>query len=134
MPVERIEYKDDKYDVVLTVRQATVIDGMNRSVLVSKMYALAPTRDGASEVEQFQRVVLIQTYPACLAATDIESSGEVELTTSITPEDFLLLPEVLFKQWEEAVFRLNEHWIFRRTSSAEGDTEGEASEPNEESN
>lgn len=131
MLVEKIEYKNDEYDVKLSVRQATVLDGINRSALVSRMFIEIPHDDEASEVERYRRVLLLQTYPACLTATDIESNGTKELTSNITPEEFLTLPDALVKQWEDTVFRLNPHWVFRRPTTAE-DISGEASEPNEE--
>jgi hypothetical protein len=127
---ERIEYKDGQYDVVLTVRQATVLDGMERSAIVANMFAQNPHSADMTDIQRYRRVMLLQTYPACLAATNIESRGMKELSTDLTPEEFLGLPEVLVKQWEDTVFRLNGHWLFRAV--VKEDATGEAHEPNDE--
>lgn len=132
MKEETIEYKNDKLNVVLTVRQATVMDGMNRSVLLAKMYGDTPDIDSLSDVERLRRMLLVRTYPACLAVTSVINRGEDAILMDMTPEQFLTLPDALVMQWEDAVFRLNPHWVIRRRTSQEDDEEGEAKEPNEE--
>jgi len=128
---ETFEYKSDKLNVVFTVRQATVFDGMNRSVLLSQMYSTTPSGEDMSEVERLRRMLLIRTYPACLAVTSVINRGDDAILMDMTPEEFLQLPDVLVMQWEEVVFRLNPHWVIRRRSSQENVPEGEAKEPSE---
>lgn len=131
MKEETIEYKDGALNIVLTVRQATVLDGMTRSVRVAQMYAKPLEGEDVSDVERMQRLMLIQAYPACLTVTSVVNRGEDAISMDMTPEEFLALPDILVIQWEEVVFRLNPHWVVKRRSQAEEDL-GEVSEPNEE--
>jgi len=130
MTTRVIQFKDNDYDVTLTVRSATVLDGMTRSVLIAQMFAQPFDASKADVTARLRRVLLLHTYPGCIAATSFENQEAKKLLdTTLTPEDFLGLPEALVLEWEKVVFELNPHWITERTSEKE--TKGEANEPND---
>ena len=131
MPTKVITYKDELYNVTLTVRNATVLDGMTRSVLLAQMFAQPLEETVSPELARFRRVLLLHTYPACLAATGFKNRKATRtITAEITPEEFFQLPETLVKEWETAVFEINSHWNPIRASDEE-ETEGEAKEPSD---
>jgi len=130
MTTKVIQFKDDEYDVTLTVRSATVLDGMTRSVLIAQIFAQPFDASKAEIKARLRRVLLIHTHPACIAVTDFENrEAKKVLDATLTSEDFLGLPEVLVLEWEHVVFELNPHWEAERSSKKE--TKGEAAEPND---
>lgn len=130
MTTKVIQFKDDEYDVTLTVRSATVLDGMTRSVLIAQIFAQPFDASKAEIKARLRRVLLIHTHPACIAVTDFENrEAKKVLDATLTSEDFLGLPEVLVLEWENVVFELNPHWEAERSSKKE--TKGEAAEPND---
>jgi len=131
MITKEIVYKDDQYNVTLTVKQATVLDGMTRSVLIAQMFAQPIDENITEEKARFRRVLLLHTYPACIAATDFKNGkAKKKLTAEIASEDFLRLPDSLVYEWEKAVFELNPHWEVGKKPTKKEETKGEAAEPN----
>lgn len=130
MATKAITYKDDLYDVTLTVKCATVLDGMTRSVLIAQMFSKAANEDLTAEKARLRRVLLLHTYPACVAATDFENrTAKRKLTAELSPEEFLQLPDGLVFEWEKVVFELNPHWDIGKVPDKK--TEGEAKEPSD---
>ena len=123
-----VTYKDDEYDVELTVRQATVMDGMDRSAKMALIHAQPFDAEGATATARFRRYMLMQTYAACLSVTEIVNHGTKKLKPDISPEDFLELPDSLVLVWDRAVFELNSHWVIRVKEEDEK-TLGEAPAP-----
>jgi len=108
-----VTYKDDDYDVELTIRQATVMDGMDRSANMALIHAQPFDVGKASNTDRFRRFMLMQTYSACLAVTEIVNHGTKKLKKDISPDDFLELPDGLVVPWDNTVFELNPHWVMR---------------------
>ena len=131
-----VKYKDSEYDVTFTVRQATVMDGLTRSVHLAEAYT-EPQDDDTSMVKRLQRIMIIHTLPACLAVTTVENSAEalkkLDLD-ALTHEDFLQLPEEMVFHWERAVFKLNPHWEVQAPTSEEEAAQGEKNEPGDSGN
>jgi len=129
-----VEYKDEEYDVTLTVRRASALDGIDRSIRVAQIYGPRRKKGEPEEVrstrDQLRRILLLQGYPACLAVTSIESRGKKTLSVELLPEEFLQLPDELVFHWEIAVFDLNPHWVVKAPDD-EDDEEGEATEPDD---
>jgi len=121
-----VKYQDDEYNVVLTVRQATVADGMDRGSRMAVMYSQPFDHATATAAERMTRYMLFQTYPSCLAVTEFVSTGTKTLDANISPEEFLELPDSLVFVWDRAVFELNPHWA---KSDREEETRGEAQAP-----
>ena len=132
-----LTYKDENYNVDITVRQATVADGIHRSVLVAQMYTLPAVTDTklASE-SRITRLLLLHTYPACLSVSTFKHRKSVKkLEEDMSTDAFLALPDVMVFQWEQIVFELNPHWdIQRAAKESVEETKGEALEPNDEKN
>lgn len=98
MRQEVVDYKDDTYDVLITVRAARVIDGIRRTCIMA---------------EQIGEPVEAYLYPTCICSVDsIENRdpGKKQLSQYLTAEEFLELPEALVILWEEAAYRANPHW------------------------
>jgi hypothetical protein len=135
MKTQKVLYKDEEYDLELTVRQATVADGMERSVRLAQLHGSRATKaqDTAKLQENLKDrmhyLLLLQMYPACMAVTDIVSRGSIKVTAEMSPEEFMQLPDKLVVDWERVVFALNEHWVMRR--SEESDEKGEGKEPSD---
>lgn len=130
MTTKVIQFKDDDYDVTLTVRSATVLDGMMRSVLIAQTFAQPFDFDKADEIARLRRILLLHAYPGCISVTNFENrDAKKVLDATLTHEDFFGLPELLVLEWEMLVFELNPHWESERTSKKK--TKGEASEPND---
>ena len=99
MKTEKIEL--GKYKI--TVAEATTLMGMRRTML---------RLDGAEKSKDIDddalRILQSITYPD-LIATVTENKGFTEWPISF--EAFLDLPERLTGKWEDAVYRLNPHWL-----------------------
>lgn len=95
----------EKYKV--TVRRATVRDGLERGSLISR----AVEKPQEDEIAQTAAVVL---YPSAVACSDFElvdASEKVDREGKyITLDYFLSLPEDFMNRWLEAVYALNPHW------------------------
>jgi hypothetical protein len=107
MRTEVVEYKDGTLDVRLTVSEATLLLGLRRTRL--KVEA------SHGETDLDRRILLFVTYPDLVAAT-IEAEG---IPWPPDFEAFIALPEPLAIAWEEAVYRLNPHWLPRPADTGE---------------
>jgi hypothetical protein len=99
----------DGLPISVTVKEATVLLGMKRT----RMRIVAGEID---ETDIDLRILRLMTYPDLMAAT-IEQSGFDEWPLSF--EAFCALPDVFASQWEQAVYRLNPHWLPDYSQSAE---------------
>lgn len=130
-----IEYRDDEFDVLITVRAARVKDGIRRTLIMNEQLGtnlgeevarrveapkgeegetlpLAPPGAGAIGI----RLLRMYTYPACVCSIDkIENldPAKKELSPDISIEDFLELPDALVMIWEQAAYDANPHWLPR---------------------
>jgi hypothetical protein len=86
-------------DVSIIVSEATALIGMKRSRM--KVEA-SGTIDNDTDIS----ILRIITYPDLLAAT-----VEIKGMNKPTFEEFLDLPDTLVMKWEQAVYRLNPHWL-----------------------
>jgi len=128
-PSATVHFKDEQLDVTVEVRRATVLDGIRRAALTADVSKALGDDD--SPLSQFLKketgleitasiaayTLLRFTYPSCLAcvanvtnATD----SEFKVETSLTPIDFLSLPELFIEAWEDQVYILNPHWDYRK--------------------
>jgi hypothetical protein len=119
---QTLKYEDDNYKVELTVRQATVRDGMYRGILLGRVNTEVPKDENASRDDRVFRAGTITYYCACLSVTDIDSQGKKKLTKDISLDDFLDLPDAMVDPWNWSPF----------ATVQPGDEQGEAGEPNDE--
>lgn len=103
--VEVVEYQDENQSVTLTVSEATVLIGLKRTRLKLE-------QDKIEEPDPDRRLLRVITYPDLMAAT-VEADGFK--AWPVTFDEFIELPEPLAIHWEEAVYRLNPHWLPPRT-------------------
>lgn len=141
-----VRYQDDDYNVELEVGQATIAMGLARSDLWFETRALV-----GKDKSLVMRVGILQTFPACMAATisvtnlpKLDAEGEVVRDesgeevlypqllsmSSFTLDAFLALPEALGVIWKDAVFALNPHWL--PVLPEEEEEAGEVEEPSKE--
>lgn len=113
MKTEEVRFEDEDLglDVRLVVSQATVLMGMKRSRI---------KREGlnAKEEDLDRHLLRVYTFPDLIAAT-VEIEG-----LDLDFEVFLALPDTLVALWEEAVYRLNSHWL------PAPETDEESTDPN----
>lgn len=111
MKTEELRFEDQELglEVRLCISQATVLMGMKRSRL---------KREGidAGEEDVDRHLLRIFTYPDLSAATVV-----IEGLSDFDFEAFLLLPDSLIAQWEDAVYRLNPHWLPTEPEPEDGD-------------
>jgi hypothetical protein len=106
-----VEYHNDEWDVRLVVTQATVREGVTRTIRqqVARSEVGDTPPDPKLDPVGFGLYVLqVMTLPDLLAAT-IEQSGLPSWPLSF--EDFLTLPDSFNSEWEQAVYKLNPHWL-----------------------
>jgi|GEM_PF-1830718 hypothetical protein len=91
--------------VRLTVRCATVGDGMRRGMLAG-MASREPLKDSADQT------VAIVIYPRCVAVSDgvVVIGGKEIPVNELTPAEFVALPEQIGNVWFEMVIEKNPHW------------------------
>ena len=145
MRTSEIRYKDDDYEVVIVVRQASVMQGMYRTELVvageKRLYEDYPELVDTDNLSAENRVKLNilrmyyqHTFPACIAATkSITCADDTTLLilSQLTMTEFLELPESLVDVWVSAVFTDNPHWMPKLAKSKATDP-GEEKEPSDE--
>lgn len=103
--METIEYKEGKIEAHITVRKASVLDGMRRGQLIEQ----AIQQPDEDPLRQTARIVI---YPEIISATltaDIYKDG-VELPWPLPFDELIALPEDLVNPWLEAVYELNPAW------------------------
>lgn len=104
MQQEFVEYRDEMYSVLITVRAARVIDGIRRACIIAEQ----PTEPAETYLAR------THTYAACVCSVEsIENPalGKRPLLPSITVEEFLELPEALVLLWVDAAYSVNQHWL-----------------------
>lgn len=118
-----VVYKDDNYDVGITVRQATVLDGMRRAIL-----EIEAATESLNLVEEryagYLRFMTSEVYPSCMASIEEIENGEdakKKLSKDMSFSEFADLPDALFQQWQKVVYELNPHWVYRRPETPEGE-------------
>lgn len=120
MPDRReLTYEGGGLTVKLTLRAATVLDGMRRALLQGRAasYLDAQPENEANGLDMTARGLLVRIlYPDLLACV-VTASG---IDQDMQPGEFLDLPEPFTDAWQNLVYELNPHWYpFRRESEAE---------------
>jgi hypothetical protein len=80
-------------DLTITLRTATVLDGMRRGELLGQAFE-HPNSD------TLVQTAAIVFYPPCVACSDWKG----------TLDEFMALPETLVDEWLAAAYELNPHW------------------------
>ena len=118
-----VVYEDDNYDVEITVRQATVLDGMRRAIL-----EIEASAESLVVVEEkhagYLRFMISEVYPSCMASIESIENGEdakKKLSKEMSFDEFASLPDALFQQWQKVVYELNLHWVYRRPETKQGE-------------
>lgn len=141
--MKEIKYKDEEYDVAIFVRRATLLDGMERSVMIASALRArgvelgdveAPEEDAAPSIEVSKSFLELYTFPNCVACTSEvrnakEASKLVPPVEDLTFEEFINLPEQLAMMWVEAAVELNPRWAV----GFGADESGEGNEPDSKS-
>jgi len=125
MKTQIIEYRDDEYDVVITVKQATLADGLRRQAKIAEMVETLKKEEAQGETRSLiERFAILRLFPECTIGTaNIENrdANKKQLSTEMSIADFLELPEALVVMWQTAIYACNPQWILKM--------EGEAQEP-----
>jgi len=128
----KVEYSDDDYDVVITVRQSSMASSIKRQVLHGKQAALIAQREKEGEpVSIIYRYYALQMLPQLYGSTvEIVNAkdAKLKLPDEMDIDEFMELPEALVVLWEEAALGVNPHWLPQRD-----DESGEESEPDKNS-
>ena len=131
MRESKVEYSDDSYDVVITVRQASMKSSIKRQVLVGKQAALlAKRKEEGESVPVHYRYYALQTLPQLFGSTvEIVNAKDAKqkLPDEMDIDEFMELPEALVALWQEAALGVNPHWL------PKDDESGEESEPDKSS-
>lgn len=138
MQESSIKYEDGQYNVEIVVHQATVRDGIQRTLLLNQQLCELKAQEKAGKsADLMTRAVATLTYPACMAATAEVRNLDVnkkQLKKKLTLDEFMELPDALVYLWEDAAFQLNPHWLppapkkKKKPEEGEGGEEGEAGE------
>ena len=133
MRESKVEYSDDDYDVVITVRQSSMASSIKRQVLHGKQAALLKQREKEGESVPFHyRYYALQTLPQLFGSTVeiVNAKGaKLKLPDEMGIDEFMELPEALVVLWEKATYGVNPHWM----ATPEDDDSGEESEPDKSS-
>ncbi len=114
----KIRYQDDELNVRIEIREARVIDGYKRQVMLSNLVGSSPPISSDTPVTDVATYILKAfTYPNVISATTriVNLKGAKkrlpESPEKLTFEALLELPEKLVRIWEDAVIELNPHWM-----------------------
>lgn len=123
MQSEKVTYADDYYDVVISIRQATVLDGMRRSILEieASEYPIDTVEEKHAGYLWF---MMSEAYPSCLACVEEFENGEdaeKKLSKNMSFEVFANLPDALFQQWQKVAYNLNPHWRYQKPETKKGE-------------
>jgi hypothetical protein len=103
-----IVYKDQYYDVTLTVKQGTFADGIRRAALQGESLLAGPIE---GMLENLSVLITQWIRPSCLAGlASVENRGEHEIKPEPTLEEFMEYPDALIELWQNTVWELNPHW------------------------
>jgi hypothetical protein len=126
-------YKDDSYDVEIVVRQATLGASFKRIKLRSREQAQMKAKDAEVSSDPLMLWTAFRALPDCLGATvEIRNldKEKQQLSTELSFDEFLELPEALIMLWQESTYEVNPHWL---PSPREEDESGEAEGPSDNS-
>lgn len=106
MQSEHITYDADGVKAELDISAATVLQGMRRARLRTEAQAQKETTD----VDSF--ILRLLSYPdICAVTTGTMGDMTISHEQPLSFELFLSLPEPLMIRVEDAVYRLNPHWL-----------------------
>ena len=114
-----VEYRDDEYNVRITVRRATYRDGFKRSLLTERARTAAKLENDAAGVDLSidmlaDQMALMFSYPsiiACTSAIENVNPFRTALELDVKGLAFINLPDRLVNSWEAAALILNPHWM-----------------------
>ena len=133
MRESKVEYSDDDYDVVITVRQSSMASSFKRQVIRGKQAALLEKRQEEGEaVPPHYHYYALRTLPELFgSAVEIVNAkdAKLKLPDEMDIDEFMELPEALVILWEQATYGVNPHWM----ATPEDDESGEESEPDKSS-
>lgn len=117
-----IEYVDDFFHLRITVRQATLREGLRRTALIARQGIRAEEElakmEEAFDAEKYaEDRALLWMHPSCIAGTESIENLDPEKREQLSLEalaadvqSFFELPDALMVIWEDAVIRLNPQW------------------------
>jgi hypothetical protein len=131
------DYRDDDYDLTVIVKQATVLDGLQRAALEQKIQGSEMVKYLTPEIAERPWIVtwLKQLYIAAQTLTvDIKSNdkekGKVQKGLGL--QEFLELPEALLNIWYMTIISVNPQLVPTPPPEVkEGETVREAGEESE---
>jgi hypothetical protein len=126
-------YKDDSYDVEIVVRQATLRQSFVRTKMYSREKAQMKARDAEVQSDPLMMWTAFRALPDCLGATvEIRNldKEKQQLSTELSFDEFLELPDALIIMWQEAAYECNPHWVGKTEKE---DESGEAEGPSDNS-
>jgi hypothetical protein len=150
MAVRTVEYQDEDHNVIITLRRASLLDGMERTLKIEgellgrlREEKEAEDREETPEEPTSVRFIKMYTYPNCVSCVSSIENVPVDDDGTMPPkllspadeipfEEFANLPEQLVLMWHEAALELNPHWVIALPGTRE-EAEGEAEEPGSES-
>lgn len=106
MRTKLIEFTSGSLKAVITVREARLLEGMERGRLIGRAFE----QPRQNELEQTVQVVIWPNLAAGTQAARLMDGPENTELAWPNFETLLELPETLVQQWLEAVFELNPRW------------------------
>ncbi len=97
---KEIDFDNGEVVARVVVSEANVLQGMKRSRLKFEAGEIA---------DPDMRILRLLVYPELIAAARSVTINGIEAAPSF--DDFVQLPEAFVKQWEDAAFECNPHWL-----------------------
>lgn len=112
MKKSSFDYVDDDFDLTITVKQATVLDGLQRAALTLKLKDEDLVSFLTPEIAENPGIVwyLKEMYVATTTLTvDIKSNDpkKKKVSKNLSFEDMLKLPEALQNAWHMTIIGIN---------------------------
>lgn len=127
-----VEYHDGDYNVTIVVQQATVRMGWHRATLIAQYEGQLKQLPADEQADLATRYTVYRTLPELMAATLRIKNGKdsKRLDKNISLKEWFELPEALVMVWEQAVYKINPHWVVKPVETKEGEeSPGEAPKP-----
>lgn len=128
-----VEYRDGEFNLTILVQQATVRMGWSRAGLTAKFEGQLKSLPADQQTDLATRYTVFRTMPELLGATiSIKNNkgATKKLDKDVSLQEWFDLPEALVMAWEQAVYKLNPHWVIK---TPEEQQQGEAQEPGDNS-
>ena len=106
------DFHSGDLSAAITVREARLVDGMERGRLIGQAFEQPRPND----LQQTVQVVIWPNLVAGTLSAEIAQNGQALKWPDF--ETLLELPEQLVQQWLEAVYELNPHWSPAETADS----------------